>query len=343
MRAMTLLLPMAALMLAACGADEPERVAEAAAASVAGERFTVHMAMRPSLLEATGVAAPWAESTLSTKLMGTVLEVGVQAGDNVRTGAVLVRIDARDLEAKSAQAAASLAQADAMLGEARLHAERMRTLYAQEAATRAQLDAAETGLARAEAAVAAARAGGAELDAVRTYAIVRAPFGGTITGRFVDPGAFAAPGAPLVTIQDASRLRISASIAPAAARELSRGDTVWASIEGIRAQAVIEGVVPAPGANVYTVNAVVDNAAGLHLPGSAATLSLPQGMRESLVIPVSALVREGDLTGVRIEVDGGTELRWVRAGAIQADSVEVLSGLRDGERVVVPSAPVTES
>jgi hypothetical protein len=64
---------------------------------------------------------------------------------------------------------------------------------------------------------------------------------------------------------------------------------------------------------------------------------MPQGSRPSIVIPAAAVVREGDLTGVRILAEGGAELRWVRLGGEVADSVEVLSGLRDGERILVPA------
>ncbi len=322
------------LLAAACGSDEGHEVASEPV-EPEGTEFVVRVAERATTLEAAGVAEPWAEATLSTKLMGAVLEVPVREGDAVRAGDVVVRIDARDLDAKAAQVNATLAQAEAAYREAEAHVERMRALYADEAAPKAQLDAAEAGYARAEAAVRAARAGGDELAAMRSYATVRAPFDGTVTARFVEPGAFAAPGAPLVTIQTASRLRVSASVAPSDARGVSRGDTLQATIEGVQATAVVEGVVPGAGGNLYTVNAIVDNRDGRFLAGSAASLALPRGTAPSIVVPATALVREGDLTGVHMR---GAGIRWVRVGRTVADSVEVLSGLRDGDRIVVPAA-----
>ena len=88
--------------------------------------------------------------------------------------------------------------------DARTQAERFRALYADSAATRYQLEQVETGLARAEAGLQTARASRAELDAVGAYAEIRAPFSGVVTRRFVDPGAFVAPGAPILEVQDAS-------------------------------------------------------------------------------------------------------------------------------------------
>ncbi|WP_434478449.1 biotin/lipoyl-binding protein [Gemmatimonas sp.] len=107
---------------------------------------------------------------MSTKLMGTVTAVLVHEGDAVRSGQVLVQIDARDLNAKANQAAASIADAEAMQREAAAHAARFTALYNDSAATKAQYDAAQTGLARANAGLQAARAGASELEAVRSYA-----------------------------------------------------------------------------------------------------------------------------------------------------------------------------
>src|SRR5690606_17206565 len=110
-----------------------------------------------------------------------------------------------------------------------------------------------------------------------------------------DPGAFAAPGAPLVMVQDSRRLRVSVAVAPEGVRTLRRGSTVTAIIDDREAPAVVEGVVPSPAGNVYTVNAIVQNADGGLLSGSAASLLLPQGSRSALMIPRSAVRRQGDL------------------------------------------------
>jgi RND family efflux transporter MFP subunit len=254
----------------------------------------------------------------------------------VAAGQPLLRIDARDLAAKRAQVEAAQAEAQAVLGEAELHVRRMRALHAEEAAPRAQLDAAETAYARAMAAVAGARATAAELAAVVSYAEVRAPFAGTVARRMVDPGSFATPGAPLIVIQDARRLRVVASAPPEAVRGLARGAGLAASIEGAPAAATVEGVVPGA-AGLFTVNAIVDNVDGRYPATGAATLSLPRGTRRSVVIPSTAVRRQGDLTGVDLRGESGVITRWVKLGPAAGDSVEVLSGVRDGDRIFVPA------
>lgn len=290
--------------------------------------------------DAAGVAAPIQQATLSTKLMGSVTEVLVREGDRVALGQPLLRIDARDLTAKSAQVAASLADANAMQRDAVAQATRIRALYADSAATRAQLDAAEVALARAQATVGAAEAAGSELGAVSSYAVVRAPFAGLITKRFVDPGAFAAPGAPLLSIQDASTLRITASTTPDVARGLHRGQSLAARVERVPVRAAIEGVVPASAGNLYVVNALVANPDAALLAGSTATVTIPTGRRRVLLVPASAIAREGDLTGVVLQTAGGDDRRWVKLGATFGDFVEVTSGLASGDRVVLSTARV---
>ena len=327
------------ILAAACGAaPRDEAAAHKTAATPSGHLMEARDSTITAVIEAAGIAEPIQRATMSTRLMGAVTEVPVQEGQRVRRGQLLARIDARELAAKRAQVTANVADAEAVLHDAKTQAQRFRSLYADSAATQAQLDAAETGLSRAEAGVGAARAAGRELDAMNAYAELRAPFAGIVTRRFVDPGSFVAPGAPVITLEDASRLRISVTVAPEVAAALKPGAHLRGTIEHRPAEAVLEGVAPSGSGAVYTVNALVANPRGEYPPGSAATLAIAQGTRSAVLVPISALVREGDLIGVRVQSPAGTELRWVRIGTEAGDLVEVLSGIRSGDSVLVPAA-----
>lgn len=341
-RTLFLLLGGASVAAAACASPDAER----ASTPITRAPGTVAVVLDTTIvatLDAAGVAEPIMQATLSTKLMGTVTAVLVREGDRVAAGQPLVRIDARDIAAKQSQVRAGLAEAEAVRRDAVTQAGRIRALYADSAATRAQLDAAETGLARAEAAVQQAHAGASEVAVMSDYSLIRAPFSGTVTRRFVDPGAFAAPGAPLVAVQDGRRLRISASVAPDAARGLARGVVIPATIEGRATTATIEGIVPASAGNLYVINAIVENASGQLLPGSAATLYLPRGTRRAVLVPSAAVRHEGDLAGVLVRDVRGDELRWVRLGDSYGNHTEVLGGLRGGDKVVVQGATTQSS
>jgi len=332
-------IPLAAvgLVVAACG-GKPSKSGRPAEQAPQEATITVRDTMVPAVLEAAGVAEPYQRSVLSTRLMGWVTAVLVREGDRVEAGRVLARVDSREVAAKGTQVDAGIVAAEARYQEALRQAQRMRGLYADSAATKAQLDAAETGLAQAEAGLGTARAARAELEAVSAYAEIRAPFAGEITRRYVDPGAFASPGAPLLELQDASRLRVTVSVSPATAAGLNRGATLDATIEDRPARAVVEGVVPASSGALYTVNGIVENRDRSYLPGSAAILLLPQGSRRAILVPETAVFAEGDLSGVRVVGEQGSELRWVRLGRRSGGQVEVLAGLRAGDRVLTSAA-----
>lgn len=321
---------------AACDGAPEEGHAATPAVDSLGEPLVLRDTLITAGIEAAGTARPFAEVTISTRLMGAVTQVAVREGDRVAAGAVLARVDARDLDARRAQVEAQLAEARAVESDARTSADRFRRLYAESVATRAQLDAVETGLARAQAAVRMAEAAGAEVAAAAGYAELRAPFAGMVTRRFVDAGALAAPGAPLVTVEDGTRLRVVVNAAPGAVGGLRRGQVLDGAIEDTPVRATIEGIVPAAGGTTYTVNAIVENPSGAFLPHSAATLLLPRETRAAIVVPANALLRDGDLAAVRMPSAAGAQRRWIRLGRPVGAGYEVVSGLTAGDTILRP-------
>jgi RND family efflux transporter MFP subunit len=321
-------------LVAGCGGEPDHAPVERAA--IGGTPVAVLDTVLPMILEASGTAQPLRLATMSTKLMATVTAVPVHAGDRVAQGQLLLQLDARDLEARRTQVEAALAEAGAMQLDAASHAARIRGLFADSAATQSQLDQSVAALARADAGVARAAGMAAELAATASYAEVRAPFGGVVTARLVDPGAFAAPGAPLVTVEDASSLRVSVSVAPEMAASTARGQRLAATIGDTVVLALVEGVVRS-GDNLYTINALVPNPRGRLLSGSAVRLAIPQGERRVLAVPAVAVIERDGMTGVHAVVAGQPLLRWVRLGSRHGDLVEVLGGLAAGDTVLVPA------
>jgi len=288
--------------------------------------------------EVVGTAEPVLRADLSTRLMGTVLTVSVKEGQNVSAGQVLLRIDGKELSARSSGLDAGLEAARSQLSLAELQAKRMRSLYADSATPKASLDMAESQLAAAKAGLAQLQAQGHELNSVAGYATLMAPFAGKVVARMADPGSLAAPGQPLLRIEDASRLRVSVTVSMAVAASLKSGTALDARIGSQGAKAVVEGVVPTATGNMATVNALVENKAGLLASGSTATLLLPQGQGVVRLVPKNAVVHEGDLTGVWVRSAQGDDKRWIRVGKVYGQSVEVLSGLQAGETIVVPTS-----
>ena len=153
------------IALAGCGGPDDAGAGEPASDEASGEvsrtpgtEYVVNDSAIAATIEAAGTAEPVLQSTLSTKLMSIVEGVRVHEGDRVAGGQVLVELDARDLDARRAQVNANIADAEAMNREAEAHLRRIQALYADSAATRVQLEAAETGAARASAAAVATTA-----------------------------------------------------------------------------------------------------------------------------------------------------------------------------------------
>lgn len=322
------------------GCRDESRESDAAPRRIEGSMFVVRDTLVESMLEATGAAAPRLSADLSTRLMGKVLTVSVKEGDRVRGGQFLLQVDGKDLDARSEGLVSGLEASRSQLALAETQVRRMRSLFADSAVPRSALDQAEADLDRARAGLSQVRAQDAELKSIQGYSRIVAPFSGRIVSRRVDPGMMASPGMPLLRLEDASVLRISASTTTATARNLSVGTVLVARVDGRDVHARIEGIVPSGAGNMSVVNAIVDNGSDSLSSGAVATLLLPRGRRMVRLVPEDGLVRQGDLVGVWVRGPQGDVKRWIRTGARLAGRVEVLSGLAEGDSVVVPSLAV---
>ncbi|HEX6851734.1 MAG TPA: efflux RND transporter periplasmic adaptor subunit [Candidatus Polarisedimenticolaceae bacterium] len=341
----TFLLALAASALACSHAPERPAVAEAdpLAATV--------VAAAPSAVAgstgATGLVEPWRRAMPSTLLMGRVESILKREGDRVRRGETLARIDARDVDARKAQADAALSAARAAEANARAMRERMERLEARQAASRKNV---EDAVLAHEAALAQRRAAEQAVAAASIYsgdAKVQAPFDGVVTARHVEAGDMAAPGASLFTLEDLSKVKVEATVAESAAAALAPGNPVEVRFTtGIARTATITEILPAtdPRSRTVVVRVVLDNVDGALRSGSFARLALPgpEGGAAGASVPESAVVRRGPLTGLFVAEAGIARLRWVTLGAAREGSVEVLTGLAAGERVVAPVPPSLE-
>jgi RND family efflux transporter MFP subunit len=308
-----------------------------------GTVFVVRDSLVESFLEATGTAAPRLSADLSTRLMGKVLSVSVREGDKVAAGRVLLRVDGTDLDARSEGLASGLDASRSQLVLAQSQVRRMRALYADSAVPKASLDQAESELERAKAGVSQVKSQDAELRSIQGYSTIVAPFSGKVVSRKVDPGMMASPGAPLLRVEDASTLRLSVTTTTATARNLSAGQMLIALVDGREVRARIEGIVPSGTGNMALVNAIVGNSSDSLSSGAVATLRLPRGKRLARLVPESALERQGDLVGVWVRGASGDVRRWIRTGSRIGNGVEVVSGLAQGDTLVVPSASVARN
>lgn len=341
----------AAAILAGCGGGT-EGAREVKRREITG--VTVAEALltqRADTVELPGTVKARSISTVASKAMGAVTSLNVREGERVAKGDLLLTLDDSDASHRADAARAALDEAEKALEEARagmLLAEKTYDRYARLEAERAvsgqefdqvatQRSAARLGFERAQAAVGRARAMEAEARAWRSFTRVTSPVSGVVTARLVELGSMAAPGAPLAVVEDDSAYHIEFQADESLSGVLQPGSRIMADIgpEAGEYEGMITEAVPSvnPASRTFLVKASVKGR-GLRT-GLFARVSVESGRREALTVPGASVVRKGQLTGVYAVDDKGiVAYRLVRLGKEFGDSVEVISGLRPGERII---------
>ncbi|MGE5468896.1 MAG: efflux RND transporter periplasmic adaptor subunit [Ignavibacteria bacterium] len=265
------------------------------------------------------------QATVAAQVAGRIVDVRVDAGQRVKAGEVLMRIDSREASENAAGAQARLAQAEADY-------KRARNLFERKFISGAALD-------KAEAELKLARAASGQAGAGLSYATVTAPISGIVAQRQVELGEMAAPGRPLVTVFDPKSLRVIASVPQYKLAEL-RG-AASARVEFVETGKSLDAVriefLPALDARSHTMTARVylpDGVEGV-VPGMAARVHFAGARTTKLTVPAKAVVRRGEIHAAYvIDAQGMPRLRQVRLGEPVADGeLEVMAGLAPGEKL----------
>ncbi len=265
------------------------------------------------------------QATVAAQIAGRVLEVRVDAGQRVKQGELLLRLDAREAAGSDAAARATLAQAGAAY-------ERTKNLHAQKFISQAALDQAAAAFKAAQGTAAASGAGA-------SHGTVTAPIAGVVTQRHVEPGEMATPGLPLITLFDPKGLRVIANLPQYKLAELKKSARAriefpesgrWVEVQRIE-------ILPTVDARSHTATArlyLPENIEGV-VPGMYARAHFTVSQARKLTVPPAAVLRRGEVTAVYVLDDkGGARLRQVRLGeALAGGEVEVLAGINSGERV----------
>ena len=285
-------------------------------------------------VEGTVVARNRAEIT--TRMMARVTSLTADIGSRVRAGEILISLGTEDIAANRAKAEAAVMVASAARDEAEKHAGRMDALLAQDVVPQVQRDQAHLQLTQAESQLAMANASLREVETAGSYASIRAPFQGEVVSRYVDEGDVAAPGMPLLVVEESGPREGRLAVPVGAAEGLEVGSTVKVTALGGREVEAPVRVVAA-GADPMSKTVEVRVTLPADWPtGVSVTALIPTETTRAVTIPSNAVVRRGQLTGVRGVTSDGAALRWIRLGrGVGDDRVEVLSGLSVGDEILL--------
>lgn len=293
-------------------------------AGLAHAQYTVELKDAELTYPAEAVVEAVKQATVAAQLQGRVVEVRADAGQRVKQGEVLMRLDARE-------AAEGAAGSQAQYLQAKAQYERSKNLHAQKFISQAALDQAE---ATYKAAQAAAGASGATLS----HATVTAPISGIVAQRHTELGEMASPGKPLITVFDPKGLRVTASVPQyklADVRKASRAKVEFPET-GVWVDAAKVEVLPTADARTHAVTARVYLPDDLQnvIPGMFARVHFITGQAKKLTVPAAAVVRRGEVSALYVLGEGGPRLRQVRLGeAVAGGNLEVLAGLSSGEKI----------
>lgn len=299
----------------------------------------------PSYETAIGTIKPVHEVAVASKLLARVLELRVKAGQAVTSGELLVKLDDAQLVSRLRQAEAAQQSAFANRERAIADLERAEKLVKGNTISRAEYDAA----------VATARSARAEFERLSrafdeagiwmSYTELRSPLDGIVIDKRVEAGDTVSPGQVLLTLYDPTNMQMVATVRESLAQRLKVGQTIPARLEslGYECEATISEIVPE--ANVasrsFQVKVVGPCPAGVY-SGMFGRLLIPLDDEELLVIPSMAVQRVGQLEMVNVKRAEQISRRMIRIGRERGDEIEVLSGLRDGELVVVGASESTK-
>lgn len=315
------------LLLTACGHKvQPgqEAVAKGVALPADAVLHVVQAAPFAERLDVMGTVASAARAQISARLSAHVEQVFATAGQTVTNGQILARLDDRDLREQ-------LAAADAQRVQAETEWKRAVALFEKQAATEQMKTTAESGFRAAAAQV-------ERLKVMLSWAEVRSPIAGTVTDRQIDAGDLANPGQVLLSIYDPAQLRLEANVPARLVGRLKLGDEVEVTLENpARAtKGRVEEIVSEADSISRTqkVKVRLAGAEGLR-PGQFGRLWITDAERPATFIPSSAIFCMGQLEFVQVARDGRAERRLVRTGRAAGDSVELLSGIQAGEKILV--------
>ncbi|NJN51288.1 MAG: efflux RND transporter periplasmic adaptor subunit, partial [Gammaproteobacteria bacterium] len=308
------------------------------AARMAGSPHTVSVIFEPQFESVPGTVRATDETLIGARIMANVLKVHVRAGSRVEQGDVLIELEAAALTASRAQREQEVVAAMAALENARTARDRAVSLIGAGSISQAAHDDAITSFRVATANFERAQRAVAEATTALSYARIVAPMSGTVVERYIEPGDTATPGRTLLKLYNPGRLRIEATLRESLVQRVGTGDVLRAHVDALdeALESRVEEIVPAadPGSRTFTLKALVPTIDGL-FPGMFARLAIPLGAAERILVPSAAVSHNGQIDFVHVRTDEGDVRRLVRLGAPHGDLIEVRSGLRPGEVIVV--------
>ena len=291
------------------------------------------------LLSVTGTLKANAESSVAANTAGQVVRTLVERGSHVKKGAVLVELDRRNAALAVAEARANLEGTRSQKELADNECERNRRLFNRHIITEQEFAKTSSSCEVQGQSLAAAKSKQQQATVVLSDATVRAPFDGVVSERFVNVGEYVTASTKIADIVQSDPVRLELTAGEGDTPAVHVGQTLRFEVKSAVGQtftATVRYVAPALRAATRDLvfEAVAPNPDGILKPGSFATAWLETGTEQSVVVPSSALRKDGDSVHAFVIKDRHIEERIVHVEREIGDRTAIRTGVADGERLV---------
>jgi RND family efflux transporter MFP subunit len=284
-----------------------------------------------------GVIEAVNRSTISAQTSARIVRINFDVDDFVKAGEIILQFGDGEHKARLAEAESALRAAIAARTGAQQEFKRIEMLFARGAVAKARLDDAQASFEVSKARVQAAMAALEQAREQLGYTIVRAPYSGIVVERHVQIGEFANPGQPLMTGFSLENLRARVAV-PQQFANLIRRENRAVIFDGSGGSIAAETLTVFPYAdeksNTVTIRATLAEGTDTVFPGMLVKVAFKTGSRKVLSIPDISTVNRGEVIGVYLfDENGSIHLQQIRTGRSMDGRVEVLSGLKEGDRI----------
>lgn len=335
----------AALVFSLAACQPQDQAASAQNKTVSAQTITLSTTEIPVVDAAPGAVISEQQVQVASRLMGYLRDIVVHEGDAVKTGQLLFTIDPTDIKGQVDQARAGVVQAEAALNDAQADFERFSNLYKEESIPKLQYDKVKLQYNIAQSQASAARAGLNTAESQLRYAEVRSPINGIVTQKMANKGDLAAPGRPVLVVENPDKLLIQTAVSEETYAHLRMGGNATVEVGGKVLPGRIVRLVPVADATSHThlVKLEVPGIEGMS-SGSFARVRFTVGSRQGISVPQAALLERAGIAGVFVvDADAIARYRMVRTGGEQEGVVEIEAGLNPGERVIVGNTRAVNS
>jgi RND family efflux transporter MFP subunit len=328
----------AALALVSCSHEAPDEVESEAPVPV-----TTAMAETGSITGVSRVAgvvapAPGADLVVVAPEAARILEIPKAEGDSVRRGDLLVRFEIPSSAGEVGKQQAEIGRAEARITNAKAAQDRARDLFERGVAARKEVEDAAKELADAEADLKAAQAAALAAQTIASRSVVRATFDGVVARRTHNAGDVveAASSDPVLRVVDPRRLEVVASVPVADAAAIKQGAAGRIVGAGGGALKVAARPVAVQAGTVTVALRLAFTGASSYPVGAPVEVEIDRETHKDVVlVPASAVVREGSETAVFVVAGGKASRRQVTLGLETSGRAEIASGVKAGETVII--------